>query len=73
MEVNMVCCKDPWKMWLYILAIIVLIIGLFQSGAAMWSMIVLAILLAIASGLIKGSSHHKEEEVAAPKAKKRRR
>lgn len=70
----MACCKNSWKMWLYILAIIALVIGLFKSN---WAMIILAVLLVIAAYLIKTSSvtniaPKKNIAKVKPKAKKRR-
>ena len=48
----MACCDNSWKKWLYILAIIALLVGLFSMS---WPMIILAILLALAAYLIKSA------------------
>lgn len=69
----MACCNTSWEKWLYLLAVIALIVGLFGSNVAM---IILAVLLAIVAYLMKNSSVAsvpKAKNTAKPKPKSKRR
>jgi hypothetical protein len=73
MEVKMACCNTSWEKWLYLLAVIALIIGLFGSNMAM---IILAVLLAIVAYLMRKSpvvSKPKAKNTVKPKSKAKQR